>query len=438
MIKKKFGFLIFGILLLFVSCFLFLGYSPFRVQAALPAELQAQINATKRNRDALVEEQRRLETELNDLNKQSQTLGTAVKSLDATRKKLQNDINITKSKINSSNLSIRSLESTISDKERQIITHEGAIAEGIKALAEYDSHSFITDLFAYGEISEVWRDRAILSDLGVRLKDEISNLRETRYALNQEKTAKEKAKKDLESFQNQLAGQKTVVEENQNAKQELLNKTKSEEAAYQKLLQDNLERQRQSEQDISNLEEQLRITLDPSLFPKAKHGILDWPATSPYITNYFGRSNCSIYSGDCFHNGVDFRASMGTPVLAMHDGVVRGSDNTDRQKGCYSYGRWVLVDYDNGLSSIYAHLSALLVKDGERVEAGQVVAYSGGAPGAYGSGYSTGPHIHVGLLPTQGVQVSLFTTSRGCKQVYVPLAKGRDAYLNALDYLPKI
>lgn len=408
-----------------------------QVEAALPAELQAQINATKRERDTLVEEQKRLEAELNDLNKQSQTLGTAVKSLDATRKKLQNDINITKSKINSSNLSIRSLENTISDKERQIITHEDAIAEGIKALAEYDSHSFVTDLFAYGEISEVWRDRAILSDLGVKLKDEINNLRETRQALNQEKTAKEKAKKDLESFQSQLAGQKSVVEENQNAKQQLLNKTKSEEAAYQKLLQDNLERQKQSEQDLYDLEQQLRITLDPSLFPDPKRGILSWPVDNVYITNKFGNTTSSIYSSG-FHNGTDFRASFGTPIRAVLSGTVVGTDNTDRQRGCYSYGRWILIEHDNGLSTVYAHLSSSLIKDGQRVETGQIIGYSGGTPGTNGAGYSTGPHLHMGLFASQGVEVRLFTTSKGCKQVYVPLAKGRDAYLDPLDYLPKL
>lgn len=422
-----------------VSCFLSLGVLPVRVEAALPAEIQAQIESAKRERDILLEEQRKLEAQLTELNNQSQTLGTAVKSLDATRRKLQNDINITKSKINSSNLSIRGLENNISTKERQILTHEDAIANSIKMLAEYDSRSFLIDVLAYNEVSEVWRDRGILSDLSGRLEEEIDTLRETRRALTQEKLAKEKAKKELESQQSELAGQKSVVEVNQQAKQKLLDQTKSEEAAYQKLLQENLKRQAESEQDISNLEEQLRITLDPSLFPRAKHGILSWPVDNPFVTNRFGRSNCSIYSGsDCFHNGVDFRASVGTPIRAMRDGVVRGSDNTDRQRGCYSYGRWVLIDYENGLSSIYSHLSALMVKDGESVKEGQVVAYSGGAPGAYGSGYSTGPHLHLGLLPTQGVEVALFTTSRGCKQVYVPLAKGRDAYLDALDYLPKI
>jgi len=166
---------------------------------------------------------------------------------------------------------------------------------------------------------------------------------------------------------------------------------------------------------------------------------LSWPVDYVYITGKFGKSDCRIYPlPDCFHNGTDFRASMGTPVRAMASGVVAGADNTDRQRGCGSYGNWILLKYDNGLSSVYAHLSASLVKDGERVEKGQVVALSGGALGAYGSGLSTGPHLHVGLFASQGVEVRLFTTSKGCKQVYVPLAKGRDAYLDPLAYLPAI
>ena len=406
-------------------------------QAALPAELQAEIDRTKHERDSLVEEQRKLEAELIELNKQSQTIGTAVKSLDATRKKLVNDINITKSKITSSNLSIRSLESTITDKERQIIAHERAISDSIKTLAEYDSHSFIADLLLYKQVSEVWQDRGLLSDLNGRLDQEIQTLRETRTALSQEKVAKEQAKKSLESFQSQLSGQKVVVEESQNAKQRLLDQTKSQEVAYQKLLADNLARQKESEEDLFRLEMELRITLDPTLFPDAKHGILSWPLDKVYITQRFGKTGSGLYATD-FHNGADFRASMGTPVKVVLTGTVLGTGNTDEQKGCKSYGNWILIKHDNGLSSVYSHLSARLVKTGQRVETGQIIAYSGGALGADGSGYSTGPHLHLGLFASQGVEIRLFTTSKGCKQVYVPIASGRDAYLDPLAYLPKL
>ena len=407
------------------------------IQAAEPAEIQAQIDNTKRERDALVAEQKRLEAELDALNKESQTIGTAVKSLDATRKKLVNDINITKSKITTSNLSIRSLENTISDKEKQIITHEQAIADSIKVLNEYDSRSLVADLLAYEQISEVWRDRGQLSDLSEKLEEEINTLRQTRVALSNEKKVKEQTKKELESLQSQLTGQKVVVEESQSAKQRLLDQTKSKETEYQKMLEENLARQKESEEDLYRLETELRITLDPSLFPEARHSILSWPLDKIYITQRFGKTGSGLYATD-FHNGVDFRASMGTPVKAILSGVIEGTGNTDEQKGCYSYGRWILLKHDNGLTSVYAHLSASLVKKGQRVETGQIIAYSGGTPRTNGAGYSTGSHLHVGLFASQGVEIRQYVTSKGCKQVYVPIASGRDAYLDPLTYLPAL
>jgi murein DD-endopeptidase MepM/ murein hydrolase activator NlpD len=123
--------------------------------------------------------------------------------------------------------------------------------------------------------------------------------------------------------------------------------------------------------------------------------------------------------------------------MAPRGGVVKAMGNTDDQKGCYSYGRWILIEHDNGLSSIYGHLSAAIVSEGQIVTTGQVIGYSGGAPGAYGSGYSTGPHLHFGLFATAGVQVSRYTSSINCKGVSIPIANPQD-YLDPLAYLPKL
>lgn len=402
-------------------------------------ELENQIEQVRRERESLVLEQKRLEAELEIVNKESQTLGSAVKSLDTTRKKLVADINVTQSKITSTNLVIKSLENKMGEKEEQILAHRKAIAQALQTLSQYDSRSLVLDLLSSAKFSDVWRDRSELESLNLKMEEEINSLRETKKVLDQEKKQKEKAKAEQLSLKGQLSGQKSVVEENQKAKEKLLAETKSKESEYQKKIAENIARQKQSEQDMANLEEQLRITLDPSLYPEVKHGILSWPVDNVYITGKFGKSDCNIYPlPDCFHNGLDFRASMGTPIRAMAHGVVSGSDNTDRQKGCYSYGRWVLLKYDNGLSSVYSHLSATIVKNGQRVNAGEIVAYSGGAPGVYGSGYSTAQHLHIGLFPSQGVEIKLFTTSIGCKRVYVPLAKGREAYLDPLDYLPTL
>lgn len=420
------------------------------IAASHQNELENQIEQVRRERENLVAEQRRLEAELEVVNKESQTLGSAVKSLDTTRKKLVADINVTQSKITSTNLVIKSLENKMGEKEEQISAHRKAIAQALQTLSQYDSRSMVFDLLATAKFSDVWRDRSELESLNLKMEEEINSLRETKKVLDQEKKQKERVKAEQVSLKGQLSGQKSVVEENQKAKEKLLAETKNKEAEYQKLLAENIARQKQFEEDLSRLEMELRITLDPSLIPKIKHGVLSWPVSDVFITQRFGETDFArggAYGGKG-HNGVDLRAAMGTPIKTVLSGSVKGVGNTDemnatyrrqRKPACVSYGRWVLIDHGNGLSSIYAHLSASLVKTGQTVRTGEVIGYSGGAYGVNGSGYSFGPHLHLGLFATQGVEIRKLTNSKGgCKDIFMPVALGPDAYLDPLDYLPTL
>jgi murein DD-endopeptidase MepM/ murein hydrolase activator NlpD len=85
-----------------------------------------------------------------------------------------------------------------------------------------------------------------------------------------------------------------------------------------------------------------------------------------------------------YHTGVDYAVPVGTDVLAVADGKI---ENASWGK---SYGTQ-LVQSVNGGWFIYAHLSSTLVKAGDKVKAGQVIAKSGN------TGNSTGPHLHVEL-----------------------------------------
>lgn len=411
---------------------------PLVTSGATTDALSSQIESIRREREALIEEQNRLQAELDKVTREGQSLGTAVKSLDATKRKLAADIKVTQSKIASTNLSIRSLENSVSNTERQIGAHQKAIGYAIQTLSAYDSRSLILDLIASTNFAEIWRDRSELGGLSNKLDKEVASLVETKSVLTQEKQKTEKIKAEALSLHSQLSGQKQVVEENQKAKEKLLAETKNKEALYQDLLAENLRRQKEFEEDLYRLESELKIKLDPSLIPDPHHGILSWPLNSVFVTGPFGVTvgGRQLYAKG-FHNGVDFRASQGTAVKAMLSGVVQGAGNTDEQKGCGSYGRWVLIKHENGLTSIYAHLSASLVKEGQSISTGQIIGYSGGTPGVFGSGYSTGPHLHVGLFASQGVIVRQFTESRGCQKVVVPIVDIK-AYLDPLAYLPSL
>lgn len=83
------------------------------------------------------------------------------------------------------------------------------------------------------------------------------------------------------------------------------------------------------------------------------------------------------------HRGLDLRLSIGDTVVAAFDGKVRLTKYEGR-----GYGYYVVVRHDNGMETIYGHLSRFLVQPDQRVRAGQPIALGGN------TGRSTGPHLH--------------------------------------------
>ena len=118
------------------------------------------------------------------------------------------------------------------------------------------------------------------------------------------------------------------------------------------------------------------------------------------MTQRFGE-NPADYPATGGHTGWDWATPTGTVVLAAADGVVTlaGSDPAWPGRGWH-----VVINHGDGWQSYVMHLSDLYVMPLERVEAGQPIGASGGAPGTPGAGYSTGPHLHFDVR-YQGVPV---------------------------------
>lgn len=84
-----------------------------------------------------------------------------------------------------------------------------------------------------------------------------------------------------------------------------------------------------------------------------------------------------------FHYGVDLRLKIGDSVRSAFSGKVRIIDFEAR-----GYGHYIVIRHNNGLETVYGHLSAVLVNMNQNVKAGQLIAYGGN------TGHSTGPHLH--------------------------------------------
>ncbi len=108
--------------------------------------------------------------------------------------------------------------------------------------------------------------------------------------------------------------------------------------------------------------------------------------------------------------------------------MVRGVGDTDLVCRGASYGKWILVEHPNGLSTLYAHLSLIKVSTGQQVLLGEIIGYSGN------TGYSTGPHLHFTVYATQGVQIAQ-RKSAVCGGSYTMPIADLKAYLNPMSYL---
>ena len=108
---------------------------------------------------------------------------------------------------------------------------------------------------------------------------------------------------------------------------------------------------------------------------------LDKPSDRP-ITSYFGPRMNPVLDHFVNHDGIDFGALRGEPVLAAGDGVVAFAGHWT------GYGETVIVDHGGGVTTIYAHLASIQVSEGDEVLGGDRVGIVGC------SGYCTVPHLH--------------------------------------------
>ena len=129
-----------------------------------------------------------------------------------------------------------------------------------------------------------------------------------------------------------------------------------------------------------------------ALLAKAKKGAnvfagpgpsgLYWPIPNASTSGQIGWRTHPVYGYRSCHTGIDLRAGYGTPIRSAADGIV-----IDVASGG-AYGRRTLISHGGGMTTMYAHQSRIIVKEGERVNKGEIIGYVGS------TGYSSGPHLH--------------------------------------------
>lgn len=116
--------------------------------------------------------------------------------------------------------------------------------------------------------------------------------------------------------------------------------------------------------------------------------LMKTPVDGARISSGFGQRRHPILGYNKMHQGVDFAAPRGTPIMAAGHGVV------ERASRYGSFGNYIRIRHTNGYKTVYAHLKSYAkgVRKGSRVKQGQIIGYVGT------TGRSTGPHLHYEVL----------------------------------------
>ena len=406
----------------FVGIFLIFSVLTGAALAAAPEDLQQSIQGKSQELLEINSKIRATQSQITALQGQGKTLKQALATLDYQINQVNLGIKSSEINIDKLRLELQSLGYELGEVSADIDNKEEVIAETLRELQQKDREGLLVVLLKHESLADGLFEVQALRDVQNSLTINVSELVALHGKLenNVVQTTEKKSEKEVEATN--LKKRKFILADQQGEKDQLLKETKNQESLYQKKLTELESQQRNILDEITRIEAELRAKYKPSDLPSKKATAFVWPVVltgdggKGTISQNFGETAYSsrLYKGQA-HNGMDIAAPIGTPVYAATDGRVVRVDYNGRY---YQYGRYILIDHGNGLSTLYAHLSEAAIGSGASVTKGQLIGYVGS------TGFVTGPHLHFGVYatPSGGWQITNSKSQPGF--VSVPPASG--------------
>lgn len=333
--------------------------------------------------------------------------------------KVNEEVNRISGIIGAINAEIATIETNIAKKQEELkiaetkkLEQEAAMSDRVRAMYMYGNGSIMEFIFSASDFSDFITKLDMSRYIMTADKDSLNALEETKKVIDEKKlsieadrlkTVEKKTEQEVVLTQQEqvLAQKDQLLAQNQATLEEYKAIEEAEAATSADIegqLQAYYEQQRAAAEQAAAENSGSNGSTDGtaggdtsnsgggdtsggSTAPPVYSSSYVWPCDGN-ITSEFGWRTHPIYGDSRFHAGVDIGASSGTPVACAGNGTVISAGWNG------GYGNCVIVDIGNGLSAVYAHLSAINVSSGETVAAGQTV-------GAVGStGDSTGSHLH--------------------------------------------
>ena len=339
--------------------------------------IDAQIAAEERKRADLSKQVQKYRQQINSMGKKVEGLLTKVNTLQQDESMAEQELTVLELQGQKIQENIGILDAHIKAQQAKIDELSEQMEDRILDIYKYGQSGRMRTLFASRSVLEAADMAHLLKVLNQRDEDILSQLQERIQNLDM-------SRRTMDDQQNRLREKTQAVEEQREKYNQNIQETNSfirsiqrQKALAEKAVKEAEEAQKEAGAMIARLQRQRSKVY----FPTGQGSKFDWPLRAQMASPYGYRIH-PILKRKILHAGIDLAAPTGTAVKApaagecIYDGWLRG------------YGRVVVLNHGRGFSTLYAHLSASLVKEGQEVKAGAVIAKVGK------TGNTTGPHLH--------------------------------------------
>lgn len=347
-------------------------------------ELQAEINAGK--------------AEANELNSQIDALEDQLAAIQDDKSQAMEQKSLLEQQINAQNEAIRTVESTIAQYDGLIAEKETEVAETqakeeeqyalfcqrVKTMEKVGTVSYWDILFGSSSFSDLLDRASMVSEIMKYDNEVMDQLSATRQELQEQQTALEATRAEQQAEKEDLEARRADLEAKEAEVDQLLAEITANETQIESAKDDLEEAAAEIDAQVAQKQRELQALISSGQVSFDPGSGWQWPVPGYYtITSTFGNRIHPITGRPNNHTGTDIGAPGGTPIQAARGGVVTISTYH------YSYGNYVVVQHDNGISTLYAHMRSRAVSEGDVVEQGDVLGYVGT------TGSSTGNHLHL-------------------------------------------
>lgn len=352
----------------------------------LPASAvtQAEINQMKEDAAALKKQRAELQKQLKAIQADKS------KALDQ-KALLEQQINATQAEINNIAAQITQYDQLIAQKETELAATEEKeraqyelFCKRVRAMEEAGTVSYWSILFDSADFADLLDRATFVSEIMEADNKIMDDLAALRKSIEAQKAELETSRADQQTQRDALVAQKKELDAKEADAAALVQKIQSQESEYQSS-RDALKREEEEvEAQIIKKQKEIQAKIAAGQISFDPGTGWQWPVPGRYkITSTFGPRIHPITGLPGNHTGTDVAAPKGTAILAARGGVVTISTYNN------SYGNYVVVQHDNGIATLYAHMSSRAVSEGQIVTQGQTLGYVGS------TGSSTGNHLHL-------------------------------------------